>query len=70
MSPTSTRARRFRGKKQSNRIVTHKLVCFTLNNERFAIAVEHIQYILQEFVAYSPLENGCSLVRHNNEELS
>ena len=71
MLSTPKPTRRFRSKKQqAERISTRKLVCFTWAKEQFAIAIEYTQYIVKEFTPYGSLENGYSLVRHNNETIT
>lgn len=68
MLPAPTYSRRFRSKKQkTHRVATRKLVCFEWGGKRFAIGIEHTQYILKDFTPYGTLENGFSLVRHDDE---
>lgn len=68
MMSTPTYPHRFRNKQQQlERAATRKLVCFTWNDEQFAIAIAQVQYVLHEFSVSGRLANGCGLVHHNHE---
>jgi chemotaxis signal transduction protein len=66
----STTYRRFRKKEQiETRIPTHKLICFQINKEQYAIPIFQVQYVLKDFTTQGTLMNGHSLVRHNDENI-
>lgn len=60
--------RRFRTRQQGTvRIPTKKLVVFELGCEKYAISIERVQRVLNEFIPYGSLRGGQSLVRYHEE---
>ena len=60
--------RRFRSKKQGTlRTPPRKLVSFELGNIYYAVPIERVQRVVKDFHAYGFLNNGQSLVRHQEE---
>ncbi|MBE9187552.1 chemotaxis protein CheW [Microcoleus sp. LEGE 07076] len=60
--------RRFRGNKQGNvKNAPQKLVSFELGNVNYAVPIERVQRVVKDFNPYGFLDNGQSLVRHQEE---
>ena len=63
--------RRFRNQKQSNlRSPAHKFVSFDLESVYYAVPIERVQRVIKDFNPYGFLDNGNSLVRHQEELIS
>jgi chemotaxis signal transduction protein len=63
--------RRFRNQKQSNvRSPAHKFVSFDLGSVYYAVPIERVQRVIKDFNPYGFLDNGNSLVRHQEELIS
>lgn len=63
--------RRFRSQPQTQiRISSRKLVCFQLGSEHYAIPIEQVQRIVDEFTSQGILNNGISLAEFNNETIT
>ncbi|HLP91554.1 MAG TPA: chemotaxis protein CheW [Nostocaceae cyanobacterium] len=64
----STSYRRFRKKSQiETHIPTHKLICFQLGREQYAISIFQVLYIIKTFTTQGILNSGHSLVSYNDE---
>ncbi|MBD2185961.1 chemotaxis protein CheW [Planktothrix sp. FACHB-1355] len=68
--------RRFRSKRNlPTRIPTHKLLCFQLGNERYAIPIDRVLHVLNEFTPHGVIESDMpnstlrdrSLVKYKDE---
>ncbi|MFB2923575.1 chemotaxis protein CheW [Aerosakkonema funiforme] len=60
--------RRFRSKRNIPiRIPTQKLLCFQLGNERYAIPIDRVLHVLNEFTPHGALESDRSLVKYKDE---
>jgi len=61
-------SRRFRSKRYlATRIPMRKLVSFQLGNERYAISIDRVQHVINEFTPHGVLHSGRSLVEYKNE---
>ncbi|HEY9850648.1 MAG TPA: chemotaxis protein CheW [Leptolyngbyaceae cyanobacterium] len=60
--------RRFRSKRFiPNRTLARKLVVFQLGSEKYAISIERVYRILNNFKLHGVSESGRSLISYNNE---
>ncbi|MCL1465422.1 chemotaxis protein CheW [Argonema galeatum] len=61
-------SRRFRSKRYlATRTPMRKLVSFQLGNERYAISIDRVQHVINEFTPHGVLHSGRSLVEYKNE---
>lgn len=64
-------SRRFRTQRNFNtRVPVCKLVCFQLGKERYAIAIDRVHRVLNEFTIHGVLESDRSLAKYNNEVIT
>lgn len=71
MLPTHHANRRFRNQKtERKRTPTRKLVGFEVNREIYAIPIERVQRVLNQFTPQGVLESGRSLVKFDDEVIT
>lgn len=56
--------------REANRTCYYKLVSFKSDDEQFAIPIEQVQCIIKEFIPQGKLQEGYSLVRHNEDTIT
>ncbi len=61
---------RFPSKRQNyTRIPTKKLVYFELGKEKYAVAIEQVNYVVHEFTFHGVMENGISIVQERDRTI-
>jgi len=66
MFPSANYNRRFRKPNPPNRVPIKKLLLFQLGSEQYAISIEKVQHVINEFTPQGVLPNGLALVEYQN----